>query len=80
MNRRKFLTLSALFAAPAIIKAENLMKIWVPDSTIIEPQYGWIDINTYYKEVCVMGPISFGKIHNTRIYEPTTLIQKGENL
>lgn len=30
MNRRKFLSLSALFAAPAIIKAEPLMKVYTP--------------------------------------------------
>lgn len=31
MNRRQFLqTSGALFCAPAIVKAENLMKIWVP--------------------------------------------------
>ncbi|MCP4331656.1 MAG: hypothetical protein GY785_03280 [Gammaproteobacteria bacterium] len=36
MNRRKFLTgVSALFCAPAIIKAENSMKVWVPPSKLI---------------------------------------------
>ena len=31
MNRRNFLKGSAaLFAAPAIVKAENIMKIWTP--------------------------------------------------
>ena len=31
MNRRKFLLgSSSLFCAPAIVKAENIMSIWVP--------------------------------------------------
>lgn len=34
MNRRKFLSLSALFAAPAIVKAESLMKIAAPPQQI----------------------------------------------
>jgi hypothetical protein len=36
MDRSKFLTgTSALFCAPAIIKAENAMKIWVPPSKLV---------------------------------------------
>lgn len=30
MNRRKFLKISALFCAPAIVKAENIMPVSVP--------------------------------------------------
>ena len=30
MNRRKFISLTALFCAPAVIKAENLMKVASP--------------------------------------------------
>lgn len=41
MNRRQFLGgLVGLMAAPAIVKAENLMKIWVPKNYLsfaIEP-------------------------------------------
>jgi hypothetical protein len=38
MNRRQFLQGSAaLFCAPAIVRAESLMKIWVPDNEIILP-------------------------------------------
>jgi hypothetical protein len=38
MNRREFLTgLLALGAAPAIVRAESLMKIWTPPQDIILP-------------------------------------------
>ena len=35
MNRRKFLKISALFCAPAIVKADNIMKVVAPPSNII---------------------------------------------
>ena len=38
MNRRSFLKgLGILGAAPAIVKAENIMKIWTPPKDIIIP-------------------------------------------
>lgn len=39
INRRSFLKgLGILGAAPAIVKAENIMKIWTPPKDIILPQ------------------------------------------
>jgi len=36
MNRRGFL--GGLLAAPAIVRAESLMKIWVPPKEVLVPQ------------------------------------------
>ena len=38
MNRRSFLkTAGIILAAPAIVKAENIMKIWTPPSDLVVP-------------------------------------------
>lgn len=47
MNRRGFLKAAAMIvAAPAIVKAENLMKVWVPpEKKIITPETSVIKIS-----------------------------------
>lgn len=49
MNRRGFLTgILALGAAPAIVRAESLMKIWVPPQDILCGELGlWGDVIMY---------------------------------
>lgn len=45
MKRRRFLKgAAALFVAPAIVRADSLMKIWVPP----EPRFGYYDNVTWY--------------------------------
>ncbi len=72
LTRRSFLKFaSTLVAAPAIVKAENLMKIWVPPgyaTKAIEPAYiAWAhpdleeDLRSlpYFKPVAEYGGRSF---------------------
>jgi hypothetical protein len=44
MNRRGFLgAILAAGAAPAIIQAENAMRLWVPRQTLITGEIGWVN-------------------------------------
>lgn len=46
MNRRGFLiTLSGLVAAPAIVKADNIMRILVPPKPLLIERDGWLLCN-----------------------------------
>ena len=60
MDRRKFLQgAAALFAAPAIVKADSLMKIWVPP----KPEFvTFRRPNPYYVT-------EFGRIDDVRLVE-----------
>ena len=55
MNRRGFLgAMLGLAAAPAIVKAENLMKLWVPSQEIITDPYA--DLGDNYTVETWMRP------------------------
>ena len=60
LDRRKFLFgTTSLFCAPAIIKAENLMKMWIPPKDIIL----WINPNRDSPLLKLSSP-SFFRVEN----------------
>lgn len=53
ISRRQFLQgMIAAAAAPAIVKAENIMKIWVPRQRVHTPEeifIGWNQVETHHE-------------------------------
>lgn len=50
MKRRDFLkAMVAAAVAPAIVRAESLMPIWVPSQEIIVPNYDGFDVNEWHQ-------------------------------
>jgi hypothetical protein len=67
MNRRGFLSsILALGAAPAIVRADSLMRIVPHDLVVLTDNFGWVSVNDY------RGPLitgEFGRYESVNIYE-----------